>query len=284
MSGACSSSTDFSMLDLHGTGELTAVKLPFPYCEPGKEQKLVTIHEGGYQVFDVATDTDKVVTIGPLQPCIGVVITDGKKLLTFHKSASCSLDSMVSIIKENLDLSDPSKICAKLYTVHNALMWSDLFEIALHGGRTHQEEVKRIKDKICSECKVERGQVSASLFHTPEVEGARSELGIYRNSELYLAVNIKKLFEGADTDKSLNLVTCCPLAEMYKVVVAKNPAWAKKFELIRSAHIIRMNTILQRAYEKQFGKTHIEMLSYASMKEAVAASESLPFILVEDSK
>lgn len=63
-----------SNLDLYGTGETAAIDLAFPYChiQPGEE--LDIIYQSGYKIYSVAQDANRVVAIGYLNPCIGIVV------------------------------------------------------------------------------------------------------------------------------------------------------------------------------------------------------------------
>ena len=82
-------------LDLQGTGSFTKINLPFEYYQRQPNDKFTLIHQGGYKIYDIEKSQNEVVVLGYFRPCIGIVVTDGKKLIAFHKHSTNALDPKI---------------------------------------------------------------------------------------------------------------------------------------------------------------------------------------------
>jgi hypothetical protein len=189
--------------DLEGDGKRTAVKFPFPYFQGEQGDQFTITYQGGYTVHNIKNNPNGVVVIGPLRPCIGIAVTDGKTLVTAHKHSSCALDpsvpgSLSDIVKTNLDLSQPENLYARIYTTQDDVAWLQGDRAAMHGGKTHREAVVEIRD-----CLEHLGIPSANIPYglqnlrnpkTNELIHPELSLGRYETAELHAAVRLNKLF------------------------------------------------------------------------------------------
>ena len=158
-------------LDLEGDGKATTVNLPFKYFNSNHADHFTLIHQGGYKSYDCQKDLKEVAVIGTLRPCIGIAVTDGKNLVTFHKHSTNSFASMKTIIAENLDTSDPTNLYARIYTTRDDIEWQAHQRTLMHGGKSHLEEVKAIKDFLNREMGIPREKIPASLCNLRNAAG-----------------------------------------------------------------------------------------------------------------
>jgi len=168
---SASATTCLEKFDLEGDGELKQIEVPFPYYKRQQSDRFSFIYQGGYKVFNIQNSQNEVAVIGALRPCIAIIVTDGINLITMHKHSTNSLESMHKIIDQNLDLSDKSKLRAYIHTTKDDVEWIQNQRVSMHGGRTHAEEIKRIKDFLEKEIGILREYIPASLFNLRNQEG-----------------------------------------------------------------------------------------------------------------
>lgn len=187
-------------LDLQGNGQMSQVGIPFQYYNRQNGDHLTLIHQGSYKVYDIEQNQNEVAVIGTLRPCIGVAVTDGKKLITFHKHFTSSLASMKQILEEHLDLSQKENLYARIYTTRDDELWK-IYQ-PHHQGKSHNEEVKTIKDYLSNEVGLPREHIPASLHrmrnNSGELNYPNLALGRYDLAELCVAVRLNDLFEGGE--------------------------------------------------------------------------------------
>jgi hypothetical protein len=203
-------------LDLHDTGKKTTVKLPFKYFEKKEGDKLTLIHQGGYAIFDMNPKSREVAVIGPCNPCIGLAITDGTKLIAFHKYSNNSMDHMIKIIKETLDW-EKNDLFGQIYTCKNDNVWTSQ-RTEMHGNRTHTQAVKHLKDILCEQLNIKtRTNIVAQLYSSTYQD---KFLGWYEHSELCFAVRMDSVFT-IKGDK-LNIFSIDPIKEDVMDVFQEN--------------------------------------------------------------
>jgi hypothetical protein len=185
-------------LDLEGNGTLTTINLPFTYVKKQAGDTLTLIHQGGYKVYEIQQSQQEVVVIGPLRPCIAVVLTDGAKLVTFHKHSTNSLESMKEILKANLS-SNKTSWSARIFTAKDDWEWNHNRRSLMHGGKSHTGAVKDIKDYL-TEMGVKREQIPATLYPLRDTISSPlryldGQLGRYELAEVCVAVRLNDVFE-----------------------------------------------------------------------------------------
>jgi hypothetical protein len=207
-------------LDLYRNGSKQKVSFSFQYyCSDKEKDKLSFIHQGGYKVFDVSADSSEVAIIGPLRPCIGIVVTDGTKLIAFHKHSTNSFDSLQKIIGRHLDLSAANKanLHARIFTVRDDQEWAEHNRSSMHDGKDHMASVLHIKDFLHHALGFTRTQIPASLYNlrTPDGKMKYPELyfGNYEFAEMTVAVKINTVFETINGVKNIKLYLADPFAE-----------------------------------------------------------------------
>lgn len=151
-------------------------KAPLPYRFMQSADTMAIIPQAGFKAVDLASPEYSLICSGPLNPCVSVFFTDRETLLTFHMDAASSLESLLTIVAERLDTSDPSKLRARIYSVHEAEIWKECPNLrAVHNGLDHVGVVKRIKDGIVERFGMERPQVKAHLSDVSKVTTAVSK-------------------------------------------------------------------------------------------------------------
>lgn len=204
-------------LDLEGDGHRTSVNLPFNYYQRQDGDRLTLIHQGGYKVYTIQGNQNDVAVIGTLRPCIGIVVSDGVKLIAFHKHSISSLESMSAIIQENLNLSDKKNLYARIYTTQDDIEWELANRQSAHGGNTHREEIKIIKDFLNQGMGLIREQIPAEVMNMRDGCGnlihKDLELGRYELAELCVAVRLKDAFETIKGKKQIKFTSIDPHTE-----------------------------------------------------------------------
>jgi len=208
-------SIPYSLLDLDGSGKKQKIELAFPYYHPKPDDKLSIIYQGGYKVYDTEVNKNDIPVIGMLHPCIGVVVTDGLKVIAFHKHFSNSLNSLIDIIKKHINLEDPNKVWARLYTVKNDKLWSEKFIFAHNNKASVIDELKSIKDFLATI--IDRKNIVAQAYNLLNQKGEPKypdfSLGLYDCAELYVAVQVRNLFEKSDGTKKIKFYNIDPFQE-----------------------------------------------------------------------
>lgn len=202
-------------LDLFQNGHTTQVVLPFAYYERQPGDNLTMIHQGGYKVYDVANDSCEVAVMGPLRPCIAVAVTDGQKVVVFHKHSSNSLDHMSAIIEQYLDLSDSSNLYGRIFTTRDDVEWQQTVRGIMHANKTHTEAVVDIKNAL-EVLGFKRSNVPATLFNLrthDELNYADGELGYFEFAETTPCLCLSNLFAEKDGKIILQFFSIDPVKE-----------------------------------------------------------------------
>jgi hypothetical protein len=191
--------------DLEGDGRFKPVIFPFNYYKKEENDRFTLIHQGGYKVYDLKENANDVAVIGTLRPCIGIAVTDCKNLVTFHKHSTNSLESMKNVMMENLDMEDRDNLYARIYTTGDDFEWNQTHRQLAHGGHSHIEEVKRIKESL-ENIGIIREQIPANLKplrnnKTKKLINEEGALGRYELAELCVALRLNGLFTLEDGGK-----------------------------------------------------------------------------------
>ena len=192
-------------LDLFQNGQITQVHLPFAYYERQPDDNFTMIHQGGYKVYDVERDWCEVAVIGPVRPCIAVAVTDGQKVVVFHKHSTNSLEHMGSIIAKHLDLSDSSNLYGRIFTTRDDVEWQMSRRSCMHANKTHAQAVLDTKNTL-EELGFQRSNVPATLFNlraNGELNYADDALGYFEYAEVTTCLALKNLFVQKDEKKCL---------------------------------------------------------------------------------
>ncbi len=214
-----STATNKVSLDLEGDGRFTQVTLPFNYYKKQDNDRLTLIHQGGYKVYNIANSENGVAVIGTLRPCIGIVVTDGVNLITFHKHSTNSLDSMEEVIKTNLNTVNIENLHARIYTTRDDLEWTKNKRQQMHGKKTHLEEVKEIKDFLNEKFCIIREQIPANLKNLRNTKTQKliyndNYLGMYDLSEICIAIRLNNIFElSSDNKQQIKFSSIDPFTE-----------------------------------------------------------------------
>lgn len=203
-------------LDLTGEGNFTHISLPFTYYERQSTDRPTLIHQGGYKVYDLANKND-VAVIGPLRPCIGIVVSDGVKLIAFHKHCTNSLESMGKIIQGNLNLLNKDNLHARIYTSKDDIEWKQNNRQLMHGGKSHVDEVKSIKDFLNQTIGIPREKIPAHMKNLRDEKErlfyAFGVLGRYELAEICVAVRLSDVFELSNDKKQIKFSSIDPFTE-----------------------------------------------------------------------
>lgn len=176
--------------------------MPYPYFKKKPTDHLQLIHQGGYKVYEIAQAQNEVAVIGYLRPCVGIAVTDGIKLIVFHKFSQNSMNSMESIIRKHLNVRDPSKLFAHIYTTRDDEDWERRDRTNSHGGNDQRKYITEIKNYLCSKLNFIRTHVPARFFNILDSKNRRlfivEDYGIngrYDYAALCVAVRLDELFQ-----------------------------------------------------------------------------------------
>lgn len=190
-------------LDIHGNGKFTLVPLPYPHYKRKPEDHLQLIHQGCYKVYDITQAQNEVAVIGYLAPCVGIAVTDGKKLIVFHKFYHNSLSSMEELIREHLDTKNPSKLFAHIFTTRDDIDWEINARTFSHGDQNQADYVNGIKIHLCEALKFTPSNISSKIFNTlnkkkTKLFFSKQNIPIYGRYDfaaLCVAVRLDELFQ-----------------------------------------------------------------------------------------
>ena len=185
-------------LDLYGKGKYTEIDLPFEYYQHQEGDELTLIHQGGYKIYNLKSDKNAVAVIGHLRPCIAIAVTDGTRLIVFHKHSTNALNpkiegSLGQIVLTNLDLSNPDRLRARIYTTYDAVEWEKSQRSKMHNGKDLRGAIKDIIDMLES-INIPRKYVYATYYNLRDDHGelryADKSLGRYEFCEGHVAVRM----------------------------------------------------------------------------------------------
>ncbi len=219
-----------AFLDLEGDEIRKEVILPFPYYERKNDDQLTLIHQGGYKVYNIQKDGNKVAVIGTLKPCIAIAATDGKSLIVFHKHWTNSLESLKKSIKEHIDLSNKYNVYARIYTTRDDINWK-LFNWGLtHNNCTPEQEVKRIRGFLIDEIGISEYNILTKVHNLLDENQKSHNLGKYQLSELCVAVRMRDIFElKYDFFKEIKFMSIDPYVEDVMNLNEKNVTYAQYY-------------------------------------------------------
>lgn len=198
--------------DLHGHGIWTNVRFPYDYYERKEGDILSLIHQGGYKIFNIAQNQTYVAVIGPLRPCIAVVVTDSENLVAFHKHSSNALNSMKKILLENISFENIKNLYARIFTTEDNEEWNKDSRSIDHGNKTHREEVKRIKDFL-ETMGIRRPQIGAQLYDLKKSLYPDRYLGRYELAESCIAIRLDDILETKENTLNLKFTSIDPYTE-----------------------------------------------------------------------
>jgi hypothetical protein len=250
-------------LDLQGNGVMTEVELPFEYLrrKPGVWYALV--HQGGYKVYDLQKSDPKAVAImGPLDPCIGIVCTDGKKMILFHKHYTNSLKSILEILKK--EFAKPAELLIRMFTVYDAIDDKNDEFGRVHMCKTPEDELAHITKTLTTALKVSSKNVLVKIFPCCEIRNgvlsyrySEDFLGRYACAGCYVAVELANLFEKQQDGVTIRLFSVDPYeANLYNMPLAQETrdmlSPRKRFEKLEVYTEARMDRQLDDFFIKHF--------------------------------
>ncbi|MBL0942626.1 MAG: hypothetical protein IBJ00_07895, partial [Alphaproteobacteria bacterium] len=159
-----------NMLDLNGDGKLSEVDLPFTYYpRSSSPPKFTVVSQGAYAEYTRDETQPSTWIIGPLDPCIGIMIGNLRGCLAFHFHWSNDLEDMGK--KINMHFSkDKDSLFARIFTVKNDRDWKKRKDSFAYGVKTHKEVVIKIKDYLVSSG-ILRERITAQMYTPPEPTG-----------------------------------------------------------------------------------------------------------------
>ncbi len=198
-------------LDLYGTGQLTRIALAYPYLPIEYEKNLQQTKLYLCQGLWTYTLPNTVILTGSLSPCIALIAKykeDGQeaKALVAHVDYLADISSLYEPIFQLAAKSDftPSALTIDLFTA-SCDSYDDLIPEydghtwkTLHGGRSQIEQLKVIKDSLCSHFNLERTSVRARKFDPfKQIQSygryicVGSQLAITSNGNVYMVSHYK---------------------------------------------------------------------------------------------
>jgi len=185
-----------SRLVLFPNQEPKEVRLPFhyKYLTPKQRARTIWVPELFYTTLNTNNNGSKFVVVGPCQPCLLIVLKNevNGRVIVFHKHFSNSINSLIEIAKQELEIAAPGKITGTIFTntrpyyatkKHRTSSgfktWKDR-----HEGRTQKEELKFVKKRICTAFHIDNNQIIDQIFTSENVA-----LGDYANADLSVFID-----------------------------------------------------------------------------------------------
>lgn len=248
-------------LDIHGDGQRTPIPLFFEYFKRQEGDEFSLITQGAYRVFDVSPESSQVVILGLLDSSLGIVATDGKKLVALHKFSNNSLDHMVALLQENLDANYPENFDIHIYTSVDPLEWRDRSRD--HENKGYMEVIDDVSNTLKEKLSVADGkQIKTSV--NLNLRHQKKPLDLYDRAHMCVAVRLNDLF----TDKkNLKFSSIDFVAEnVFNITPQQCSEFYKKQERIRS---------FQRSIEQTLGKTAPSMDEKMNVMKALLSMRQL---------
>lgn len=274
-------------LDLQGNGQLVQIPTSYSYHTRADSDKLHFIYESCYKSFNLHDTMNDIVVLGPLSPCIGAIVTDGNKMIAFHKHFMNSLESMGKIIEENLETINKEQLYARLYTMEDKGDWAKNNRQLFHNGNTHREEVLKIKNYLES-IGLLRAQIKAQIVpanNSSDFFGQYSLLGrcisVSSKNLMTLTPETTEIkislidpfkediynFQGTEINIGGRLVKYENLPSLYCSLTGKTDG----YKLQISQCVQRMNKELNELFQKNMGITKDEFY------KSITRIENIPY-------
>jgi len=181
-------SAAIAQLELFPGQGLEDVKLPREYYSPTSTEKsnMKWVQEGCFTVLEKDGDC---ALVGPIRPCLLIVLTNNQKVAAGHLVSNANLSSLLTGVKQEFGSCDFSQTTGTLLTVAlptyaksssptSTLSFQDLCQ-----GRSQFEELKKTKDSIIQEFNIpDRTHITAHKFIGCSYPG---ELGNYEDADVY---------------------------------------------------------------------------------------------------
>lgn len=160
------------------------MRLAFPYHPVKQGQRIKYIHQ---KAVGMLTETDDFMVIGPLKPCIGIVLYYEGQILGVHKDNSSDIQSLAEFYRL-LHVTDPAKIIGTLYTAELSSEewerdWKSVYE-----GRSQIQEVRKTKQFLTNTFGIPSPNIRAILYR---LDKPSSFYGNYFDAFTNLLVNKK---------------------------------------------------------------------------------------------
>lgn len=198
-------------LDLRSNGEITPVKLAFPYFEKQENDQFAFIHQGSYGVFDINPESQQVIALGPLRPCVGIAITDGAKVLALHVHSGNSHAHMIELARQHLNIENPQNIFAHIYSTTDAVEWALNLRTIQHGGKNHIQALSALRDAITQGISAPVNQIKISFYNMLNAQKKpvyeEFALGHYEMTELNVAIRLNNPFVDINGKRELRFTS-----------------------------------------------------------------------------
>lgn len=256
--------------------------LPFAYYRSdARNPRFDYVDAGYYKVCNLKKRKRKDIVIGPASPCLVIAITDGDTLMAFHKHLVNSNASLVDAVKKHLNLSDPQKLYARLYSVDDPITWQqDKCCENDAGGNSHKETIKATLAVLEKECAVSRTKLLVNHFPIctkkndswEYIVDWKKELGEYESATHFVAIKPSELFDSSKTPPQIQFfsislrenffnIGCVHCAESNEPIPYVDLSLQKKTEVL-SEEIDRLDKRWETQYKKILGEArpHYNML------------------------
>jgi hypothetical protein len=170
-------------------------KLFFPVFPADRDPApFFTLPEGCY--FSEQTTETRYALLGPLNPCIGIIIRDPNsgKIFMAHKDHASKLDFLTDILLKEFSADSFARLKITLYS-EEAYVGDEqkMLRAIAYNNMSQRDELKRTKDFFVELFKIERTQVEALKF-APKFNGFQCELNINLTSNLLIDISTGKIF------------------------------------------------------------------------------------------
>jgi len=209
-------------LDIREDGKPRKLVLPFEYFKRKETDEFIPVHECAFAAIDLQKQSHFIPVVGQLRPDIGVVVTDGKKILAFNVHLLNHLDSMGSIMRKHLDLSEenePNRF-ARIYGTHENAPRAQCKFLIDSRGDNPERRMARIQRYVATKLavndssKVYCSGVSVSVNPQGIIDINTQTHGVYASAPFNIAVRADDLFEtGADGAKRIKFYSIDPIKE-----------------------------------------------------------------------
>jgi hypothetical protein len=182
-------------LDLWGKGTTQTVSFPHPYFKKGDNDVYKCVTQGACHIATVE-EINKVIVIGPVQPCVAITVRNERTAACFHAHSTSSPESMNKVLKEAFPHT-LSETVAHIFSAADNVEWAANNRTRMHGGKSHEEAIEDLQQFLMS-VGVPKDSIQRTIYDKRDTNGQLKyenlALGRYELAEVCVAVRMNNLF------------------------------------------------------------------------------------------
>jgi hypothetical protein len=212
-------------LDIFKNGKISEVVLPFEYFSPPQNAEKILLMENEYIAIEIKPENSNVVLVlGPLKPCIAIVVASKDKVVAFHRTVNSRSDSLIETLEQEFAGVDKAELRARIHAPLDEVAWvKNGFDKRMKS--TQKQMLPSLKDLLEQKFNIARKNIYATVYNLRDSKERPTydinKLGCYYFAPLNVAISFSNLLENitpnnGDTVEHVKLFSTCLAAESVK--------------------------------------------------------------------